>query len=123
MNRVTATPRLMAPNPWLVVIFTDNSVPCVTATLLVTVATQFGDVAVLGPVMVAVIPVLTGVENPHGLVNTSALTEVPAGMVLSRIFSTMPTRRIFAAMATVLVVNSDAEDEVPSPTQPPSLTD
>lgn len=83
---------------------------------------QFGVSALLGPVIVAVMPVPTGAVNPHGLVKTSAVTFNSAGIVLSLMFNIRPTILTSAGSVTVLSVNREGDEDVPNPTHPPSPT-
>jgi hypothetical protein len=73
--------------------------------------------------MVADIPVVVGSVNPQGLVKMVAVTVSPAGIVLSLIFKTKPTMVAFTGSVIVLVTNKGSDEEVPNPTQPPSLID
>jgi hypothetical protein len=116
---VTATPSFSAPVP--VVICTDRSDPSRTDALPTPAAKQLGVVAELGPVIVADIPVLVGAVNPQGLVNTVAVTVLPAANVLSLIFIINPTMVAFADIVTVLGVN--CVEDTPRPTHPLGLTD
>ncbi|WP_200801346.1 hypothetical protein [Clostridium sp. Marseille-P2415] len=105
------------------VICTDKSDPCVAEALPVPVAIQLGVSAVFGPVTVADIPVLAGVPNPHVLVKTVAVTVSPAVIILSLMFKTKPVIVALNGNVTLLVANNVMGDEVPSPIQPPLLTD
>ncbi len=73
--------------------------------------------------MVAVNAVAVGSVKPQGLVNTVAVTGTPAGIVLSLIFRTKPTMVVSKGSVIVLVTNKGSDEEVPNPTQPPSLID
>ncbi|NLV58157.1 MAG: hypothetical protein GXY67_05255 [Clostridiales bacterium] len=120
---VTATPLLNAPTPVLVMICTDKSVPSVTATLPVPMPVQPGSSEVFGPSTTADIPVVVGSSHPQGLVKMVAVTVSPSSIELSRILTTSPTMVAFTGKTTLLLVNWDAEEEVPSPSQPPLLMD
>jgi hypothetical protein len=106
-----------------VVICTDKSDPCTTETLPDPVAKQWGLPEVFGPVTIAVIPVVVGVANPHGLVKIVAVTVSPADSALSLMLNTKPTIVAFTGRVMVLLVNCEADEEVPRPTHPPLLMD
>jgi hypothetical protein len=104
-----------------VVICTDRRDPSVTAALPTPAAKQLGAPALFGPVTVADMPVLVGVANPQGLVNTVAVAVWPAVNVLSLILRINPTMVASAGITSVLGLN--CVEDVPRPTQPLGLTD